>query len=65
MAGRTELDISVDGGVDTNTIGPLVQAGATTLVAGSSVFGQTDRRAALLELRVSGAESPGSQGEIK
>jgi len=65
MAGRAELDISVDGGVDTNTIGPLVQAGATTLVAGSSVFGQTDRRAALLELRVSGAESPGSQGETK
>ncbi len=63
MATNDHLDISVDGGVDPDTIGPLVQAGATTLVAGSSVFGQPDRRAALKKLRVSGAESPVLQGE--
>ncbi len=62
MAADDHLDISVDGGVDPDTIGPLVQAGATTLVAGSSVFGQPDRRAALEKLRVSGAKSPVLQG---
>lgn len=63
MAGAGDVDISVDGGVGPDTIGPLVQAGATTLVAGASVFGRTDRRAALEELRVSGALSPATQGE--
>jgi ribulose-phosphate 3-epimerase len=46
-----ELDISVDGGVDPGTAGPLVAAGATTLVAGSAVFGCSDRTAALGALR--------------
>ena len=62
MPGAGDLDISVDGGVGPDTIAPLVQAGATTLVAGSSVFGRTDRRAALAELRASGAENPAPQG---
>jgi ribulose-phosphate 3-epimerase len=51
LAGASELDISVDGGVDSGNAGELVAAGATTLVAGSSVFGQHDRRAAILKLR--------------
>lgn len=45
------LDISVDGGVDQNTAGPLASAGATTLIAGSAVFGSADRRQALADLR--------------
>ena len=36
----TQLDITVDGGVDEDTAGPLAAAGATTLVAGSAVFGE-------------------------
>jgi len=45
------LDISVDGGVDPDTAGPLVAAGATTLIAGSAIFGETDRRRAVSRLR--------------
>ena len=52
-AGDQNLDISVDGGVDTSTAGPLVAAGATTLIAGSAVFGRDDRARALDELRTS------------
>jgi len=53
MAGDQNLDISVDGGVDRETAGPLVAAGATTLIAGSAVFGKDDRALALDELRAS------------
>lgn len=50
LAGRS-LDISVDGGVDSNTAGPLASAGATTLIAGSAIFGNADRCQALAALR--------------
>jgi len=46
-----DLDISVDGGVDPHTAGPLVAAGATTLIAGSAIFGETDRARAVAKLR--------------
>lgn len=46
-----DRDISVDGGVSPDNAGALVEAGATTLVAGSSVFGATDRCAAMQALR--------------
>lgn len=49
--GDRSVDISVDGGVDENTAGPLVAAGATTLIAGSAVFGTPDRGAAIAALR--------------
>jgi ribulose-phosphate 3-epimerase len=51
MIGDRDLDISVDGGVDPTTAGSLVAAGATTLVAGSAVFGARDRARALAALR--------------
>ncbi|WP_420569204.1 ribulose-phosphate 3-epimerase [Thalassovita sp.] len=38
MIGDREIHIQVDGGVDPNTIGPLVAAGADCFVAGSAVF---------------------------
>lgn len=38
MIGDREIMIQVDGGVDPNTIGPLVAAGADCFVAGSAVF---------------------------
>ncbi len=38
--------IEVDGGIDTATAGPAAAAGATLLVAGSSVFGKPDPAAA-------------------
>lgn len=46
-----DLDIAVDGGVDPDNAGALVEHGATTLIAGSSVFGRSDRSAAVTELR--------------
>lgn len=49
--GDRSLDISVDGGVDPTTAGPLAAAGATTLIAGSAVFGSSDRSRAMAALR--------------
>lgn len=51
MLGERDLDISVDGGVDPTTAGSLVAAGATTLIAGSAVFGARDRAQAMAALR--------------
>lgn len=44
------VPIQVDGGVDPETAGPAVAAGAGLLVAGSSVFGTPDPAAAYSEL---------------
>ncbi|GGD21916.1 ribulose-phosphate 3-epimerase [Sinisalibacter lacisalsi] len=48
MIGHREIMIQVDGGVDPNTVGPLVAAGADCFVAGSAVFkgGSVDNPAA-------------------
>lgn len=51
LLGDRPVDISVDGGVDSTTAGPLAAAGATTLIAGSAVFGAPDRARALASLR--------------
>jgi len=48
---RQDLDIAVDGGVGCDNARDLVKAGATTLVAGSAVFSQKDRAAAILNIR--------------
>jgi ribulose-phosphate 3-epimerase len=45
------LDIAVDGGVDFDNIRQLVEAGATTLIAGTAVFGARDRAQAIKKLR--------------
>jgi ribulose-phosphate 3-epimerase len=51
MAGGELLDISVDGGVCPDNAASLVEAGATTLIAGSAIFGHADRAAAIAKLR--------------
>ena len=51
LAGSRPLDITVDGGVGSSNARALVEAGATTLVAGSAVFGSADRASALAEIR--------------
>jgi ribulose-phosphate 3-epimerase len=50
-----EVDIEVDGGIDPETAPAVVAAGATVLVAGSSVFHATggDYRSAIAALRTS------------
>ena len=46
-----EVLIQVDGGINTTTAGTVAAAGADVLVAGTAVFGATDYRAAIAELR--------------
>jgi ribulose-phosphate 3-epimerase len=45
------LEISVDGGVKLEHCRPLVEHGATTLVAGSAIFGAVDPAAAVRRMR--------------
>ena len=42
--------LEVDGGVDRSTAGPVTEAGATLLVAGSAIFGAADPAAAYAEI---------------
>jgi ribulose-phosphate 3-epimerase len=51
MDGADRLDVAVDGGVDPTTAGALVAAGATTLIAGSAIFGTPDRGRAISAMR--------------
>jgi ribulose-phosphate 3-epimerase len=45
------VEIQVDGGINKQTARDAVDAGATILVAGSSVFGSNNRREAIEALR--------------
>jgi ribulose-phosphate 3-epimerase len=45
------VEIEVDGGIDARTAPSVVAAGASILVAGSAVFGQDDRPAAMQSIR--------------
>lgn len=45
------IDLEIDGGVNAETAAAVVEAGARVLVAGSAVFGQPDRAAAIRALR--------------
>ena len=46
-----DCELEVDGGVDAETAPLCIRAGASVLVAGSSVFGKADRAAAIRALR--------------
>lgn len=46
--------LEVDGGVDADTAPRCIEAGATVLVAGSAVFGKSDRTAAIAAIRGTG-----------
>jgi ribulose-phosphate 3-epimerase len=46
-----QVEIEVDGGIDAHTAPAVTGAGATILVAGSAVFGQPDRVAAMEAIR--------------
>jgi ribulose-phosphate 3-epimerase len=49
------IDLQVDGGIAPETTRQVVDAGARVLVAGSAVFGASDRKAAIAALRRAGA----------
>jgi ribulose-phosphate 3-epimerase len=54
---RSGIEIEVDGGVNRETAAQVVEAGATVLVAGSAIFGQKDREAAIAAIRSAGMRS--------
>jgi ribulose-phosphate 3-epimerase len=51
MIGDRSVEIAVDGGIDESNIQALCTAGATTFIAGTSVFGATNRGLAIQKLR--------------
>ncbi len=51
LLGRRPIEIWVDGGVNPDKAGPLAQAGADILVAGSAIFGAQDPAQAVKDLR--------------
>lgn len=53
--GLSHVELQVDGGINPKTAEETAKAGATVFVAGSAVFGQSDRRHAIQSIR-SGAE---------
>ena len=48
---KPNLDIEIDGGINKETIGKAVKAGANVIVAGSAIFGEKDREKAVADLR--------------
>ena len=48
---KLDVDIEVDGGIDTDTAVKVVNAGANVLVAGSSIYGSTNIANAISNLR--------------
>ncbi len=48
---KSSMDIEVDGGINTETIKKSVKAGANVIVAGSAIFGKSDRAKAVKDLR--------------
>ncbi len=47
---RGDAAIEVDGGIDASTAGPVAEAGANLLVAGSAIFGAPDPGEAFREI---------------
>ncbi|GIP36740.1 ribulose-phosphate 3-epimerase [Paenibacillus sp. J31TS4] len=53
-AGRPDVLIEVDGGIQAGNAREVVEAGAEVLVAGSAVFGAADRAEAIRQIRMRG-----------
>ena len=51
MIGARDVEIAVDGGIHAGNVAEVIDAGADTVIAGSSVFGKPDRAAAIRALR--------------
>jgi len=66
-ASGKDLDILVDGGIDPSTIGMAARSGANVFIAGHSIFGQSDRKRAVEDLRKALGEAGGGsrQGREK
>jgi len=53
-ASKSSCEIQVDGGINLETAKLCIDAGANVLVAGSDIFGKTDRAARIAQLRNAG-----------
>ena len=58
-ASGRDIDIEVDGGISSATIGGAASAGANIFVSGSSIANADDRAAAIKELRALAADAAG------
>ncbi len=61
-SGRSPVDISVDGGIDVRTAGPVAAAGANLLIAGSSLFRAADMGRAVADLRAAAEKAQRDAG---
>lgn len=50
--GERNIDLEIDGGITKDNVNIAVSAGANVIVAGTSVFGEADRAAAIRGLRI-------------
>ncbi len=57
-AGRPEVIISVDGGINADTARQVVAHGATAMVAGNFVYGAADLGKAIQDLKAAGKSAP-------
>jgi ribulose-phosphate 3-epimerase len=55
-ASGRDIELEIDGGIGPDNARVVTDAGATVLVAGSAIFGQKDRGAAIRQLRSAAAE---------
>ena len=46
-----DIELEIDGGINFENIGPVLEAGANVIVAGSTVFGHDDPAEAIKRLR--------------
>jgi ribulose-phosphate 3-epimerase len=60
MIGERPIDLEVDGGINSETVGAAAAAGANVIVAGSSIFSNGDYRAEIEALRRRAAEAQGT-----
>lgn len=60
-AGRKDLKLSVDGGINSANAPYVVNAGANVLVAGSSIYGAESIKGAITSLRASGSGNSGKE----
>lgn len=54
---KLEVEIEIDGGINTETIVPCAQAGATIFVAGSAIYGKENRKEALQNILTAGEQA--------
>ena len=52
---RHIVDVEVDGGINTETAGQAIKAGANIIVAGSAIYYSADYKKAIADLRGSSA----------